>query len=89
MASAIQDVLNSGGSNSTSGNLVGWRDANASLSVGSLFGDSGRSSATSGDIKVGDRIIGGSSQGFKIGLVKMLAMGALVAIVLKIWKGKK
>lgn len=87
MASAFQDVLNSGGSNQTSGNLVGWRDANNS--IGSLFGDSGRSSATSGNITTGDRIIGGQKSGLKIGIVKILAFGALVAIALKILKGSK
>lgn len=85
MASAQQQLTSSGGG--ASGNLVGWRDANNS--IGSLFGDSGRSSATSGNITTGDRIIGGTKQGFKLGLVKILAVGALVAIVVKIWKGGK
>lgn len=84
MASAQQQLTSSGGG--ASGNLVGWRDANNS--IGSLFGDSGRSSATSGNIYTGDRIVGGS-KGFQIGLVKILAIGALVAIVVKIWKGGK
>ena len=87
MASAYQDITNSGGGSSgASGNLVGWRDANNS--IGSLFGDAGTPTATSGNITTGDRIIGGS-KGFQLGIVKILAIGALVAIVVKLWKGGK
>ena len=88
MATASQEITNSGGGSSgASGNLVGWRDANNS--IGSLFGDSGRASATSGNITVGDVIMGGTKKDFKLGLVKILAFGALVAIGFKIWKGGK
>lgn len=91
--SATTTTSNSGGSTQTGGGLVGWRDAN--LSVGGLDfsgigADSSRSSATSGNIEVGDRIIGGGkSGGLQLGLVKILAIGALIAIVVKIWKGSK
>lgn len=88
MASASQDITNSGGGSSgASGNLVGWRDANNS--IGSLFGDAGTPSATGGNITTGDRIIGGGSKGFQLGIVKILTIGAVVAIVLKLWKGGK
>lgn len=90
--SATQTTTNSGGTSNSTGGVVGWRDAN--LSVGGLDfsgigSDNSRASATSGNITTGDRIIGGYKTGFKIGLVKILAIGALVAIVVKIWKGKK
>lgn len=89
--SATQTTTNSGGSSNSSG-VVGFRDAN--LSVGGLdfsgiASDSSRASATSGNIEVGDRILGGGKGSLQLGLVKILAIGALVAIVVKIWKGGK
>ncbi len=90
--SATTQTSNSGGSSNSSG-VVGWRDAN--LSVGGLdFSGIGAhrssASATSGNIEVGDRILGGGKSGsLQLGIVKILAIGALIAIVVKIWKGKK
>ena len=89
--SATQSTTNSGGSSQSSG-VVGWRDANLSvggLDMSGLFSDSSKTSATSGNIEVGDRILGGSKSSFKFGLVKILALVAGVAIVVKIWKGSK
>lgn len=85
---AEQNVGTTGGSGGSG--IVGFRDAYTNLGAMELLNNLGAStsSATSGNITTGDRIIGGS-KGFKIGLVKILAFGALVAIVLKIWKGKK
>lgn len=89
MANTSQDILNSGGSSTTQGNLVGWRDANNS--IGSMFGDSGLTpTATAGNITLGDRILGGTSKSsLKFGIVKILVLLAGVAIVVKILKGKK
>lgn len=86
---AEQNVGTTGGSGGSG--VVGWRDAYTNLGAMELLNNLGAStsSATSGNISYGDRIIGGSKKNFQFGLVKMLAFGALVAIVLKIWKGKK
>lgn len=80
-----QTVQGSGGG--ASGNLVGWRDANNA--IGDLFSDSSKASASSGNITVGDVIMGGTKKSLEFGLVKILAILAGLAIVVKIWKGKK
>ena len=86
---AEQNVGTTGGSGGSG--VVGWRDAYTNLGAMELLNNLGAStsSATSGNITVGDRILGGAKTDFKFGLVKILALGALVAIVFKIWKGKK
>lgn len=90
---ATTSTSNSGGSTNTGGGLVGWRDVNASiggLDLSGLFSKTSNPNATSGNIEVGDRILGGSKGiTFKFGLVKILALIAGVAIVVKIWKGSK
>lgn len=89
---ATQTTTNSGGTTNTGGGMVGWRDANLSvggLDLGGLFSDSSKATATSGNISYGDRIVGGSKNTLQFGLVKMLALFAGVAIIVKIWKGKK
>lgn len=86
---ASQTTTNSGGTTNTGGGIVGWRDANLSIGGFDLSGF-GSSSAKSGDISTGDRILGGNKkESLKFGLVKMLAVLAGVAIIFKIWKGKK
>lgn len=91
--SATTNTSNSGGSTNTGGGLVGWRDANASiggLDMSGMFSDSSKASATSGNITLGDTIMGGTSQkSFKFGIVKVFAVLAGVAIIVKIWKGGK
>ena len=85
---AEQNVGTTGGSGGSG--IVGWRDAYTNLGAMELLNNLGAStsSATSGDITTGDRIIGGS-KALKIGLVKILCVLAFGVIVFKIWKGKK
>ena len=89
--SATQTTTNSGGTSNSTGGIVGWRDANLSVGGFDLSGiGSSRSSATSGNITTGDRIIGAvKNKSFQFGIVKMMAVIAGVAIVVKILKGKK
>lgn len=86
--SAEQNVGTTGGSGGSG--IVGWRDAYTNLGAMELLNNLGAStsSATSGNITTGDRIIGGS-KGLKIGLVKLLCVLSFGVIVFKIWKGKK
>lgn len=88
-----QAVSNSGQSNSS-----GVRDVNASIGgfdfnalnpSNFLNGlNSSTSSATSGAVTVGDRILGGSKSSRQFGLVKILALVAGGAILLKLYKKK-
>ena len=66
-----------------------FRDVNASLGSLDLLNNFGAatSSATSGAVEVGDKIVGGSKQ--QLGIIKILAVFAGVAILLKIYQGLK
>lgn len=85
--SAEQTNQNSGQGAGTVGQGVG-RDVNASIG-GFDLSNLGASTATStsGAVTVGDRILGGSSKR-QFGLVKILAVVAGVAIIIKILKSK-
>jgi len=63
------------------------RDVNASIGGLDLSGiGAATSSATSGAVTVGDRIIGGTSARRQYGLVKILAVIAGAYILLKVYK---
>lgn len=66
------------------------RDVNASLGALDALNNFGAatSSATSGAVTTGDRIIGGV-KGRQIGIVKILALFAAAAVLLKIYKESK
>ncbi len=92
-----QSAQNSGQGAGTVGQGVG-RDVNASFGFGDIKPDltgmlsnlgASTSSATSGAVTVGDRIIGGTKSSRQFGLVKILAIGATVAILLKLYKKMK
>ena len=88
--SAENNVGTTGGSGA-SGSMVGWRDAYTTLGAAELlnnWGSSGPATATAGNITTGDRILGGTKK-TSLGLVKVLALFAGVAILVKFWKGKK
>lgn len=83
-----QQNENAGYGAGTVGQGIG-RDVNASLG-GIDFSHLGAatSSATSGAVTVGDRILGGTHAIRQFGLVKILAFGAVAAILLKLYKKK-
>lgn len=87
--SAENNVGQTGGSGA-SGSLVGWRDAYTTLGAAELLNNFGAatSSATSGAVTVGDRILGGSKSSRQFGLVKILALAAAGAVLLKLYKKK-
>lgn len=66
-----------------------FRDANATVGALDLLNNFGAatSSATSGAVTTGDRLIGGSKRQF--GIVKILAVFAATAILLKIYSESK
>ena len=65
------------------------RDVNASIGVLDLSNlGAATSSATSGAVTVGDRILGGTKSSRQFGLVKILAFIAGAAILYKLYKKK-
>ena len=83
-----QTNQNSGQGAGTVGQGIG-RDVNASIG-GIDFSNLGAatSSATSGAVTVGDRILGGTKSRRQFGLVKILALIAGAAILYKLYKKK-
>lgn len=81
---ATTNTSNSGGSNA--GVL---RDVNASIGALDFLNNFGAStsSATTGAVTLGDKIIGGNKSDRQFGLVQTLAIIAGVVIVVKLWKG--
>lgn len=87
--SNTQSNQNQGQGAGSVGQGVG-RDVNASIGGLDLSKiGSATSSATSGAVTVGDRIFGGNKSSRQFGLVKILALFAGAAILLKIYKKKK
>ena len=82
--SAETNIGQTGGKGSEN-NIVGWRDAYTTFGAAELLNNLGAatSSATSGAVTVGDRIIGGNSK--QLGIIKTIAAFAGVAILLKIY----
>lgn len=80
---ATQTTSNTGGSNTGM-----WRDINASLGAFDLLNNLGAStsSAVSGTVTIGDRIIGGGSSSTQFGVVKILALVAGTAILIKLYQ---
>lgn len=83
-----QNNQNSGQGAGTVGQGVG-RDVNSSIGGLDLSSiGAATSSATSGAVTVGDRIIGGTKSSRQYGIVKILALIAGAAILLKLYKKK-
>ena len=86
--SSEQYNQNAGQGAGTVGQGVG-RDVNASIGGLDLSNlGAATSSATSGAVTVGDRILGGSRASRQFGLVKILAIFAGAAILFKLYKKK-
>lgn len=84
-----QENQNAGYGAGTVGQGIG-RDVNASLGGLDLSHiGAATSSATSGAVTVGDRILGGTKASRQFGLVKILALSAATAILLKLYKKKR
>lgn len=89
---ATQTTSNTQSPSTSGGGIVGWRDANLSvggLDLSGIGAHRSSASSTSGDITLGDRIIGGQKSSWSFGLVKIMTIFAGVVILLKVWKGKK
>lgn len=91
--SSEQSNQNSGTGQNSVGQGAAWRDINASIGGLDLSGfmegfGSARSSATStsGAVNVGDTILGGNKSRRQFGLVKILALFAGAAVLLKLYK---
>lgn len=91
MAEGSAETNVSGNDGNGGSGIVGWRDAYTTLGAVDMLNNFGAatSSATSGAVTVGDRIIGGTKSSRQFGLVKILAIGATVAILLKLYKKMK
>ena len=97
MATSSEQSNQNSGYGGTVGQGIG-RDVNASIGIGDItlpnlsgaFSNFGTatSSATSGAVTVGDRILGGTKSTRQFGLVKILALVAGVAILYKLYKKK-
>ena len=86
--SSEQYNQNDGQGAGTVGQGVG-RDVNSSIGGLDFSGiGAATSSATSGAVTVGDRILGGTKSSRQYGLVKILAIVAGAAILLKLYKKK-
>ena len=84
--SSEQNNQNAGQGAGTVGQGVG-RDVNASIGGLDLSNlGAATSSATSGAVTVGDRIIGGNKSSRQYGIVKILAFVAGAAILYKLYK---
>lgn len=81
-----QNTNTTGGTSSNVGE-VALRDLNSSIGGFDLsnFG-AATSSATSGAVTTGDRILGGNQGKRQFGIVKMLALFAGAAILIKLYK---
>ena len=65
------------------------RDVNASIGGLDLSNlGAATSSATSGAVTVGDKVLGGTSSKRQLGLVKILALIAGAAVLIKLWNKK-
>ena len=95
--SAETNIGQTGGSGGSG--VVGWRDAYTTLGAAEIkalnpsdflnnFG-AATSSATSGAVTVGDRILGGSKSSRQLGLVKIIALFAGVAVLFRLYKKMK
>lgn len=63
-----------------------WRDINASASLGEFLNNfnASTSSATSGNVSIGDRIVGGSRNRTQFGILQILAIGGLGFVAYKL-----
>lgn len=81
-----QNTNTSGGTSANTGQLA-LRDLNSSIGGLDLSNlGAATSSATSGAVTTGDRIIGGNQSKRQFGIVKVLALFAGVAILIKLYK---
>lgn len=88
MADSINSTQQTSSTGSNSGTL--FRDVNASASLGEFLNNfnASTSSADSGHITVGDKIIGGQkSAQTQFSILKMLAIAGIGLIAYKIYKG--
>ena len=87
----MADSINSTQQTSSTGSNTGYfRDVNASASLGEFLNNfnASTSSATSGNITVGDKIIGGSkSAQAQFSILKILAIAGIGLVAYKIYKG--
>lgn len=87
MADNISSAQNTNSTGSTAGTVL--RDVNASASLGEFLNglNSATSSAMTGAVTIGDRIIGGGkNSGRQFGLLQTLAVVAGVIIIFKMYQ---
>lgn len=91
MALGENNIGQTGGSGQQSvGQGAAWRDTYLGGLDLSKFGASESSAtSTSGAVTIGDRIIGGNKSSRQYGIVKILALFAGAALLLKLYKKKR
>lgn len=95
MAATGSAETNIGQTGGTGGSgVVGFRDAYTTLGaldLSNIMRDFGaaHSSATSGAVTVGDRILGGKKSSRQFGIVKILALFAGAAVLFRLYKKMK